>query len=184
MESATSKSHVLQDLRNLGISEMRAVAELAVCTLRVDDSELQQGFAAMLVDETRHAHSLIEAVALLGGKLGSVDPGEIPFANEDLSTKMNVASTVRFLGRIAEIEGELPNIMRRVLDDIGDPTVQRELGSRLGYIARDEEKHRVWAREQLDRMTNGQDGDIVREALASVAQGEIGTMWRYANCRN
>lgn len=177
-----SQSSALAELNDLAVSEVRAIAEIAICMLRVNDLELQRGFAAMLVDESRHARSLIEAVEMLGGTVTAKLPSDVPVF-KDVGASMSLESIARFLGRIAHVESELPALMRRVVGEIRDPELADDVRRRLGYVSRDEERHRVWATDQIERLRRHDTTGVVQVAIDGIDRSPIVGNWVYASCR-
>lgn len=174
----------LQHLKNLAVSEIRAVGEIANFALRTQDPEVILGFMMMLADEARHSKTLVETVQNLGGSIDPLPPEELALLNQGLSdgpaTDLELA---RFLGRIAQVEEDLPRLMKRVVAEIDDPALRETVAGRLSYIAQDETRHSRWASEQLDRLVEGEHGEAVREALSTMPGESTGTRWRYAYCR-
>lgn len=173
----------IQEFRNLAVSEMRAIGELVHYSLRTPYAEMAKGFTAMLVDEARHAYSLFEAVALLGGEISPLSAGTDQSSAELDQEVFSDVRLARFLGRIAHVESELPAVMSKTLALVEDPELHHGLQSRLSYVARDEDRHRLWAEKQLEMLLSGANRKEVKEALASVDQSCTKTEWRYAYCR-
>jgi len=179
MSTVAEESPALKQLQNLAISELHAIPELAAFALRVADPELKKGFTAMLADEARHAKSLLEAVELLGGHLDPLPSDDALLSDPMFRGGVTSDDLARFLGRIAHVESQLSSLSQRVVEGIERAELKSEVARFLAYIAKDEERHSAWAREQLDRLFSGGEADSLRAIVAAVSSDEITSLWGY-----
>jgi len=177
-----SNSEVVRELTNLAVSEIHAVKRIAGYSLGVADPEVAKGFIAMLSDESRHAHLLIEAVELFREGLEPLPLEEIHSSIEEVDPgPITDVRLARFLARSAHVESELPDLTAGIINEIEDPQLKAEIIQLLGEIANDEERHRAWSEEQLCRLFSGENSETIKEALTTVEREKTKSIWKY-NC--
>ncbi len=166
--------NVSTELRTLAVSEIRAISEIASLCLRARDPQLVRGFLDMLVDEARHARSLLSAADDI------TCPTQGPLLDDGTNETPDAAWLAKFLASIAHVEAELPGLTDRILDAIPDTLTKETIRARLQYIPRDEARHQAWADAELCRLLAGHDP---AEVLAAVDRTPISTDWVYEGCR-
>ena len=165
--------NVANELRTLAVSEIRAISEIATLCLRTPDAQLVRGFLDMLVDEARHARSLLSAAEDL------TCPAQGPLLDDGTNEPPDATALAKFLAGIAHVEAELPGLTDRILDGIPDTLKKETIRARLQYIPRDEARHHAWADAELRRILAGHDPVNV---LATVNRAPISTDWHYEGC--
>jgi hypothetical protein len=164
---------VAHELRTLAASEIRAISEIASLCLRTRDAQLVRGFLDMLVDEARHARSLLSAAEDI-----TCAPEE-PLLDDGTNGTPDATSLAKFLAGIAHVEAELPGLTDQLLDAIPDTPKRDTIRARLRYIPRDEARHHAWANAELRRLLAGHDP---ADVLAMVDRTPISTDWHYEGC--
>lgn len=167
-------SVAVKEFRNLAVPERRAVGEIAHYALRTPYPDMARGFAQMMADEARHVQTLVEAVELLGGEMEPVS-GEEAVAL-DLQAEITDGELARFLGQIAHVEADLPELMASTLATVEDDQLQVELAKRISGIAADESRHREWAAAEIKSLLAGPTSDEVQKALESVDRSPTQTL--------
>ena len=163
--------NVAHELRTLAASEIRGISVIASLCLHTRDAQLLRGFLDMLVDEARHARSLLSAAEDITG------PAQGPLLDDGTNETPDAALLAKFLAGIAHVEAELPGLTDRLLDAIPDTPKKETVRARLRYIPRDEARHHAWADAELRRLLAGHDPAAV---LATVDRTPISTDWVYS----
>jgi hypothetical protein len=128
-------------------------------------------YSDMLVDEARHARSLLSAAEDITG------PAQGPLLDDGTDEPPDETLLAKFLAGIAHIEAELPGLTDQIVDALPDTPKNETIRARLRYIPRDEARHHAWADAELRRLLAERDPAGV---LATVDRTPVSTDWHYS----